>query len=122
MRKLKKGSHRYTEVVVIDEPGPGGACHQYCIGRAVSGNKSMPECEYGRILFQLGPVLETGVNGCFMEDLIAICIDRLEAFQAGEFNCHENAAALDSLKSALYSLNQRTRDRQFREVEGKTVK
>lgn len=112
-RRLEIGSHRFTGVYALDEPGPGGASHEYAIAweqeQGVAGNV---------IVFQKGPVKEAGVNGCFMEDLIAICIDRLEAFQAGDFACVENAMAADSLKSALFSLDIRTKDRQERGVEG----
>ena len=119
MRKLETGTSRYTEIHTMDELGPGGAYHKYHIGRA---DVESPTGEFAEIKFQYGPVLETGVNGCSIEDLIVICIDQLKAFQEGEFDCVENAMALDSLKSALYSLNQRTQDRQSRGAEGKTVK
>ena len=70
------------------------------------------------INFQNGPVKENGVNGCFQEDLISICIDRLQSFQAGEFACRENALALTKLEEAMHWLNHRTHDRQYRNVEG----
>ena len=120
MRKLKIGSHRFTEVSVLDEPGAGGACHRYCIGRVSRTDE--PLGEFGHIEFQNGPVGEKGVNGCFQEDLIAICIDRLRSFQAGDFKCRENALALTKLEEALHWLDHRTKDRQQRGVEGKTAK
>jgi len=114
-RLLETGSHRFTKVYALDAPGPGGASHEYVISweqeQGVAGNV---------IVFQEGPVKEAGVNGCFMEDLISICVDRLEAFQAGDFNCVENAMAVDSLKSALFSLDSRTKERQERGVEGRS--
>ena len=115
-RRLETGSHRFTDVYALDEPGPGGASHEYAIAweqeQGVAGIV---------IVFQKGPVKEAGVNGCFMEDLIAICIDRLEAFQAGDFKCVENATALEGLKSALYFFDMRTNNRQQRGVEGRSA-
>ena len=117
MRKLKIGQHRFTEVCVIDEPGEGGACHEYYISPS-----NLHETEivggFGFVNFQKGPVKENGVNGCHQEDLIAIVIDRLQCFQAGDFACRENALALTKLEEALHWLNHRTNDRRMRGVEG----
>jgi len=116
MRKLDIGNyHRFTEIEVLDEPGHGGACHEYQVLQKTEGE--ITSCLAG-IRFQNGPVKEFGVNGCFQEDLIAICIDRLRGFQAGNFACRENALALTKLEEALHWLNHRTRDRQNRGVEG----
>ena len=120
MRTLDIGMHRFTAIRVLDKPGDGGACHSYHIGLVDLGEDS-PSDEFGYVKFQKGPVKENEVNGCFMEDLIAICIDRLRSFQAGEFACTENGEALVSLERALHWLNHRTRDRQARGVEGKSV-
>lgn len=121
LRKLEIGQHRFTEVHVIDEPGDGGACHQYMISyinNPLAGQKDMPYGNFCTVKFQKGPVKENGVNGCFQEDLIAIVIDRLRCFQAGDFACRENALALTKLEEALHWLNHRTNDRQARGVEG----
>jgi hypothetical protein len=115
MRKLDIGNyHRFTEINVMDEPGQGGACHEYSV---IHKDKTLA-LEFASVSFQKGPVQEHGVNGCFQEDLIAICIDRLRSFQAGDFACRENALALTKLEEALHWLNHRTRDRQHRGVEG----
>lgn len=121
MRKLEIGQHRFTEVHVTDEPGDGGAYHEYCISRA-DDSDVVPLGEFGFVKFQKGPVKENGINGCFQEDLIAIVIDRLRCFQAGDFACRENALALTKLEECLMWLNKRTADRQARGVEGKSVK
>lgn len=69
--------------------------------------------------FQEGPTKEVGgCNGVFHEDLIAICIDRLEHFQKSEFACEQNEAALMNLKQALTWLRNRTNDRKSRGVQG----
>jgi hypothetical protein len=118
MRKLDIGNyHRFTEINVGDKPGFGGACHEYYISR-VDDEEVGPVGGFGHVKFQKGPVQEHGVNGCFQEDLIAICIDRLRSFQAGDFACRENALALTKLEEAMHWLNHRTRDRQDRGVEG----
>ena len=75
-----------------------------------------------RILFQNGPILEVGVNGISGEALLAIVIDRLRSFQAGQYACRENALALTKLEESLMWLNKRTADRKGRGVEGKHVK
>jgi len=117
MRCLKSGIEHETEVCIIDEPGKGGACHEYRIQRKGNGESGL--CgEFGVISFQNGPIKEKGVNGCQQEDLLAIVIDRLRSFQAGLFSCSENAIALTKVEEALHWLNHRTMDRIDRDVEG----
>jgi hypothetical protein len=70
------------------------------------------------IHFQTGAVKEHGLNGVFMEDLISVCINRLENFQDSKFECKENEKAIKSLYDALFSLNERTKIRKARGVEG----
>lgn len=72
--------------------------------------------------FQKGPIPANGVNGVTLESLIEVCADRLEVFQAGAFECAENALALDHLKKALAALNERTAKRIARGVEGQHIK
>ena len=60
-------------------------------------------------------------NGAFVEDVIAAALDRLLFYQqtdAGKFACRQNAFAITSLKEALFWLNDRTEEREGREVEG----
>jgi len=121
MRVLKNGMHRYTDTFVMDEPGPGGACHEYAIS-PVDLPKDQPVKEYyAHVKFQKGPIAENERNGCFMEDLLDIVVDRLESFQSGDFACRENALALTKIQEALHWLNHRTSDRIERDVEGKSV-
>lgn len=121
MRKLKIGAHRFTEVFVSGEGAADGENVQYYICRA-GERADLPAGEFGHVIFQEGPVAEHGVNGCFMEDLITICIDRLKAFQSGALPCVENETAMKHLEEALYYLDLRTKDRQAREVEGSSEK
>lgn len=92
-------------IAVLDEPGAGGACHQYRL--QWQGDSGV------RIDFQCGP----GVNGVTNEALLAVLIDRLEYFQVGAFANDYNAIALAHLRSAQ-GLLDRTRERMARGVDG----
>ena len=101
-------------IEVLDEPGQGGACHEYEI---LHGE------DFGTYLeFQNGPIKEYGVNGVTEAALLAILIDRLEAFQNGPYKSEVNSNILDSFKSALYWTQYRTRERIQRQVEGTSAK
>lgn len=57
-------------------------------------------------------------NGAFVETVIAAALQRLEFFQNSKFMCWENALAIMHLKSAIESLDTRTKARHERSVEG----
>lgn len=57
-------------------------------------------------------------NGAFVESVLAAVIGRIEFYQASKFACEENAKALEYLKSAAKVLDDRTRNRETRKVEG----
>lgn len=57
-------------------------------------------------------------NGAFVEDIIRAAIDRIEYYQRSKFNCYENALAITHLEQALGVLEQRTAEREKRDVEG----
>ena len=119
MRKLDIGTKRFTEVQALDEPGEGGACHEYEIcGVAEHSGDIRAPVMFANVSFQNGPIKEHGVNGCHNEDLLAIVIDRLQHFQAGAFKCRENALALTRLEGCMHWLNHRTMERVKRGVEG----
>ena len=63
MRELNIGTKKHTRVIVLDEPGAGGACHEYKVTSA-HGDQNPP---YAVVHFQNGPVKEVGQNGCFQE-------------------------------------------------------
>lgn len=69
------------------------------------------------IQFQHGPVKEHGVNGATSEALLAIILHRLRILN-NEFPCRENSLAITNLEQGLMWLEQRTRNRQKRGVEG----
>lgn len=57
-------------------------------------------------------------NGAFVEDVIQAVIGRIEFYQSSRFNCKENADALNALRVAAERLDDRTKDRLARKVEG----
>lgn len=117
------GLNDALEIKVIDEPGSGGANHRYEIrGFDSQSNPSVGKKEGialgALILFQNGPVGDSGFNGISNEALLAVIIDRMRGFQSGEFKCRENAIALTHLEDAMHWLQHRTRHRVARGVEG----
>lgn len=122
------GLNEHINITVTDEPGQGGACHEYVMDLIADPDPGTPKIsEHAKrwsqqISFQNGPIKEYGVNGVSQEALLAILIDRLRSFQAGPFACRENAIALTDLENALMWLQKRTRDRLARGVEGTNQK
>lgn len=85
---------------------------------AVRVGKGRDSKEVMFINFQDGPIGETGRNGGFVEDLLVVCLERLRWYQRGKFACKENAFAIRGMVHTLYWLNERTRERRARAVEG----
>ena len=108
------GLNEAIQIVVMDEPGQGNACHHYRLRPAGAA-----ECH---VVFQNGPIQEAGVNGISQEALLAVVEDRLIGFQSGPYACRENAVALTKLQEAIMWLQKRTRDRMARGVEGTMTK
>lgn len=82
-----------------------------------------PDCdgdphERLRLHFHSGPMLGRHTNGITNEVLLAVLIDRLRAFQDGQFRTREGALALTKAEECLHWLAQRTRLRDERGVEG----
>ncbi len=123
MRELHyavEGKAANLRTFAIDEPGAGGACHEYVIAGPNGHGDSKT---LGRINFQNGQIHDfqdkdgpQGVNGIHNEDLLAIIIDRLNGFQNGPYASGENRFAMDHCKDALEALQRRSRRRI---VEGK---
>lgn len=93
------------------EPGSGGAHRLYVISSVNGGADT-------GLVFQEGAIPSVGINGITNEVLLAVVIDRLRDFQAGEFSCRENALALTNLEQSMMWLHKRTYDRISRGVEG----
>jgi hypothetical protein len=111
-------NHQLT-ISVLDEPGQGGANHQYSIRWKNERDETEPHCFIG---LQDGPLKEFGVNGVTQEALLAIVIDRLRSFQSGPLSCRDNAIALTHCEEALMWLQRRTRERIKRGVKGTNQK
>lgn len=118
MNEVIQGS-KNTWVQSVDEPGAGGAHHEYGIcSNIFNGNEALI---LGSISFQKGPIKETGINGVTHEDLLVIMIDRLTKFQEGLYKCKENDIALMDLQHCLETLRARTQKREERGVEGTSI-
>lgn len=77
--------------------------------------------DFINIKFQEGTVLENGVNGAQIEDVVEVLIERLQGFQKGKFTCRENALAITKLQEARMWLEERTRNRIKQGVEGENI-
>ncbi|PGT87416.1 hypothetical protein [Bacillus sp. AFS040349] len=62
---------------------------------------------YINIKFQTGAIDREGVNGCQVEDVISVLVDKLKSHQNGEFACPENSMAISNLQTANYALRVR---------------
>jgi hypothetical protein len=109
---------KYTRVFHEDEP-KFNAPHHFEVW--VDKGQAVPYL-LERVDFQEGPIKEAGVNGVMNEDLIAMVITRLEAFNNSDFRCRENSMAITKLEEALLWLRKRTMGREQRGVEGTHVK
>lgn len=115
------GLNERITIDVLDEPGPGGACHRYRMEgpRSQVPNIGMVPSFQTEIRFQQGAVSEPGSrDGTSNEALLAILIDRLEGFQRGKYPCNENMITLTKLVEAMHWLQHRTHERVARGVEG----
>lgn len=66
--------------------------------------------------------LSERANGCQIEDVIDVLVDRLESFQKGSMPCRENALAITKLEEARLWLGERSRKRIQQGVEGSNIK
>ena len=97
--------------VVADELGPGGASHTY---RAYVG-----DVEVARVQFQKGPRNEPGSTPGVLDGvLLAIVIDRMRCFDAGDYRCRENSLVRTKAEEALHWLKHRADERARRSVLG----
>ena len=101
---------RQPSIQTVGEPGVGGAAQSYVIKYPYGGSRDK------HVRLDFVSLTRMGVTN---EALLAIVIDRLEGFQAGEFANEFNKAALPYCRAALGTLKARTRDRMDRGVEGK---
>jgi hypothetical protein len=67
---------------------------------------------------QNGVIPQVGRNGVTLEELLTVCKDVLESYQAGPFECKENQVALNNVNSAISALQSRTKRRINEGTEG----
>lgn len=109
--------HRMVQRVPEKAPTKGGAHAFYEVHPCDDGSGKTQQIH--GLDFQHDTIPAVGVQGWTNEAVLAVVIDRLEGFQAGEFACEANQSALDACRSALLALELRTADRKTRGVEGK---
>lgn len=107
---------KLNRVFAADEPGNGGANHEYIV---LCENLSRETAEPIEIAFQNGPRKDPdSISGVLDTDLLEIVRDRLNGFQNGKFATRENAIALTHIEEALLWMNKRVEDRIERNVLG----
>ena len=70
-----------------------------------------------QVTWQDGTVPEVGVNGCQLQDVLEIAIERLRELNA-QFPCRENSITLTKLEEAAMWQEKRTANRREQGVEG----
>lgn len=109
--------HGLTESIEItaDDLGPGGASHHYTL--------SIGADTVATIQFQKGPRNVHGSTPGVVESaVLAVVLDRLRCFQAGDYPCHENAMALGYVQGAIDMAKARADARAERGVLGTYAK
>lgn len=106
-------------LIESSNPSPGGADTKYQISLAPEEKDGNPTALV-TMHFHTGDP-QKGVTGITNEALLAIVEHRMKGFQNGPFPHLLNQEALEHVQGALKALNNRTRDRKARQVDGKQV-
>ena len=80
--------------------------------RSMDGSEALIQRPFISIVLQHGHPNEVGINGCRIEDVIDLLVDKLLDFQGRDLACEENAEALDHLHFAREALVRRIRRRE----------
>ena len=72
----------------------------------------------GIVEFQRGPKKESGVNGVTEQDLLAMVLTRLNAFQGSVYCCAQNSITIKAIETAMLALRDRTERRKLAGIEG----
>lgn len=83
--------------------------------RSLDGSSAIVEHPFIKIVFQHGHPNEVGINGCRIDDVLEVVVNRLLDFQGRDLACAENAEALEHLHLAREALLRR---RKLREEQG----
>ncbi len=86
--------------------------------RHIDGSEAKIDTKHIQITFQHGHPSDVGINGCRVEDVIDVLVDKLLNFQGRELACEENATALYHLDLAREALLLRRRRREQQGVLG----
>lgn len=84
----------------------------------IDGSESLTERPFIRLEFQHGNPDEVGINGCTMEEVMDVLIEKLTEFQKRGLACKENSVALWHLNSARDIMALRARVRAEQGVRG----
>lgn len=80
--------------------------------RSLDGSSAIVELPFIKIVFQHGHPNEVGINGCRLDDVLEIVVNRLLDFQGRDLACEENAEALEHLHLAREAMLRRRRTRE----------
>jgi hypothetical protein len=98
-------------IIVVDEG------HEYQIETGPLGRFT--------VKFQKGPTKEAGMNGIQCDEIIRVLIDRLvflnDIHEKGKYRNRYNALAITKLEEALWALEERTRKREYKQIEGTSL-
>ena len=83
--------------------------------RHMDGSSAVFESTYLNVVFQHGAPHDVGINGCRLEDVVDMLVDKLLDFQGRAYACPENETALYHLGQAKEALKKR---RKLREQQG----
>jgi hypothetical protein len=86
--------------------------------RHIDGSEAQINTKHINITFQHGHPGDSGVNGCRVEDVIDVLVDKILNFQGRDLGCEENATALYHLDLAREALLLRRRRRESQGVLG----
>lgn len=67
--------------------------------------------DYITVTWQKGLPTDVGVNGCRVDDVLALASEKLRSYQVGSLACEENADALRAIEEALQAMDARRRRR-----------
>lgn len=87
----------------------------------LDGSCAFVERDFVKILFQHGALQSEGKNGCKVEDVVDVLIDKLLDFQGRSMACEENDQAIYHLTQAKSILELRRARREQQGVIGTTV-
>lgn len=102
-------------MIQVSTPG-----HRYFLPNQEDGDGQFLQFLHKEPIEEGSTTLKTISDGTTNEDVIEALIDRLSFLQS-KFPCKHNACAITHLQEAKMRLEERTRERLKRKVEGKNI-